>query len=35
LEVAYGEAVLCLPPEGTQVERLDASGKSGMFTESS
>jgi hypothetical protein len=35
LEVAYGEAVLRLPPEGTQVERLDASGKSGMFTESS
>lgn len=35
LEVAYGEAVLRLPPEGTQVERLNASGKSGVFTKSS
>lgn len=34
LKVAYGEAVLRLPPQGTQVERLDASGKSGVFTES-
>jgi hypothetical protein len=35
LKVAYREAVLRLPPEGTQVECLDASGKSGVFTESS
>jgi hypothetical protein len=35
LEVAYGEAVFRLPPQGTQIECLDTSGKSGVFTESS
>lgn len=35
LKVAYGEAVLRLPPKGTQVERLDTSGESGVFTKSS
>lgn len=35
LEVANGEAVFRLPPERTQVERLDAARKSGVFTQSS
>lgn len=35
LEVANREAVFRLPPERAQIERLDATRKSGVFTESS
>lgn len=35
LEVANGEAVFRLPPERTQVQRLDAARESGVFTQSS